>query len=397
MTIRLSRISGAAAAAILITMMMSPASPAAGDEGHPVLIGIWDTGTDVDVFPSQLFVNEAERADGADTDGNGFVDDIHGIAFGNDLEKSTGLLMTLGFDTPSQAELRTLLQAVEDRRAGLNTPALERMRKLGKTLDAEEKAAFGEKIVRFDIFCHGTHVAGIALAGNPTAKILPVRVGFDDSALKTKKWARDFVAMCDDTIAYFKQHGVRIANMSWGWDVHEIDDNLRRHDVGRDPEERARLAGEIYAILDEGLHAAIAGAPEILFVNGAGGAPGDPGEYRWIPGVYDLPNIMVVGAVDSEGNLTPFSNHGSHVRLYANGNRVESPVPGGERLRLSGTSMATPQVTNLAARILALDPSLAPCKVKKLILDGAEPAERGGRELLVLDPKRTLELFEARR
>jgi len=48
---------------------------------HPVVIGIWDTGVDSTVFGGQMFQNEAETLDGRDDDGNGFVDDVHGIAF----------------------------------------------------------------------------------------------------------------------------------------------------------------------------------------------------------------------------------------------------------------------------------------------------------------------------
>ncbi len=366
------------------------------DRGCPVAVAIWDTGVDTSVFPDRLFRNQAECADGADTDGNGFVDDLHGIAFGTDLEATTGLLMPLGFDSPTDRELRALLQGVEDRQAGLNSAAADKIQELAATLDQETRGELGKKIGLFDFYCHGTHVAGIAVSGNPFAQILTVRVGFDDSKQKTVEWARAFVTMCADSVAYFRSHGVRVANMSWGWDVHEIEDNLRAHNAGRSPGELATRAREIYAILDEGLHEVLAGAPDILFVNGAGDAPGDRSAYRWIPGIYDLPNLIVVGAVDADGKATAFSNHGSHVRLHADGFRVDSFVPGGERLRLSGTSMATPQVTNLAAKLFALDPSLTPDEVAALILGGAEQTGEGQNGILLLDPKRTLVLFQDR-
>jgi subtilisin family serine protease len=39
---------------------------------------------------------------------------------------------------------------------------------------------------------------------------------------------------------------------------------------------------------------------------------------------------------------------------------VESYVPGGEKMKLSSTSMASPNVANLAAKLFALDPNLTP-------------------------------------
>ena len=47
----------------------------------PVVVGIWDSGVDTAVFGDQMWTNAAEAVDGADNDGNGFVDDVHGIAF----------------------------------------------------------------------------------------------------------------------------------------------------------------------------------------------------------------------------------------------------------------------------------------------------------------------------
>jgi subtilisin family serine protease len=76
---------------------------------------------------------------------------------------------------------------------------------------------------------------------------------------------------------------------------------------------------------------------------------------------------------------------------HANGYQVESFMPGGGRLRASGTSMAAPQVTNLAAKLCALYPDLSVAQVKQLIVDGAD---KSGRVNLI-HPRRTLELASA--
>ena len=78
--------------------------------------------------------------------------------------------------------------------------------------------------------------------------------------------------------------------------------------------------------------------------------------------------------------------------VHANGFEVPSYLPGGEKMKLSGTSMASPQVANLAAKLFALKPELTVAQAKALILEGAE---RNGRVNLI-DPRKSLELACAR-
>ncbi|MGB9069829.1 MAG: S8 family serine peptidase [Candidatus Acidiferrales bacterium] len=74
---------------------------------------------------------------------------------------------------------------------------------------------------------------------------------------------------------------------------------------------------------------------------------------------------------------TPFTSYGDTVVVDADGFEVESYVPGGARLKLSGTSMASPNVVNLAAKLFALDPSLTPAQAIGLIEQGATTRENG--------------------
>ena len=64
------------------------------------------------------------------------------------------------------------------------------------------------------------------------------------------------------------------------------------------------------------------------------------------------------------------------------------------RMAWSGTSMAAPQVANLAAKLWAIEPRLSVAEVIALIVDGADPVEDGQRSLL--HPKRSLERLAAR-
>ena len=85
-----------------------------------------------------------------------------------------------------------------------------------------------------------------------------------------------------------------------------------------------------------------------------------------------MPNVLVAGAVDQAGEETGFTSFGKVVDIYASGFEVESYVPGGTHIKLSGTSMSAPAVTNLAATLFALDPSLTPEKGTELIIKGAD-------------------------
>jgi subtilisin family serine protease len=86
------------------------------------------------------------------------------------------------------------------------------------------------------------------------------------------------------------------------------------------------------------------------------------------------------------------TSYGGTVVVDADGYEVESVVPGGGILKGSGTSMASPNVTNLAAKLFALDPSLTPEQVVDLIELGATTSEDSRRHLI--DEKRSVALLK---
>jgi subtilisin family serine protease len=110
-----------------------------------------------------------------------------------------------------------------------------------------------------------------------------------------------------------------------------------------------------------------------------------------VPASLSYPNLITVGAVDQAGDPANFTSYGPTVVIYADGYQVPSKLPGGYVVRYSGTSMASPNVANLAAKLIALDPSLTPEEVKELILRGATTSEDGKRKLI--DPKATVGLL----
>jgi len=96
---------------------------------------------------------------------------------------------------------------------------------------------------------------------------------------------------------------------------------------------------------------------------------------------FERPNFILVGAVDSSGALADYSNKGSEVAIYANGDRVPARLPGGMQSFPTGTSMATPNVANAAAKMLTVNPALTGAEIKQLILQTADTNGTGQRLL----------------
>ncbi len=174
--------------------------------------------------------------------------------------------------------------------------------------------------------------------------------------------------------------------MSWVETRKMTEDKLETWCPDETAEERAALAREIFAIVRDATMESIKSAPEILFVAAAGNLDTDVEFDESFPCGLDIPNLLVVGAVDRSGEPTGFTSFGRTVDVYANGLDVESVVPGGKRTSLSGTSISAPAATNLAAKILAVRPMLTPTEVIEIIKEGAKRVKSEQGELLVLNP-----------
>jgi subtilisin family serine protease len=125
----------------------------------------------------------------------------------------------------------------------------------------------------------------------------------------------------------------------------------------------------------------------------AGNSNHNAGFSQDVPASFHLPNLISVGAVNAAGKETDFTSYGDTVVLHADGDEGESFVPGGSRIRMSGASMASPNVANLAAKLIALDPSLTPGQVIELIKQGATSS--GDGRLHLIDPKASVALLKA--
>lgn len=200
---------------------------------------------------------------------------------------------------------------------------------------------------------HGTHCAGIigaegnngeGIAGiNWNVKIMPLkflgRGGFGNvkDAIEAINYAIDR-----------KKNGVnlRVINASWG--------STQRSQA---LEDAIRAAGE-------------AG---ILFVAAAGNSSTDNDRRPHYPSNYDLPNMISVAALDRNDLLANFSNYGAKsVHVAAPGREIASTWLNDQYREASGTSMAAPQVSGIAALIIANEPDISMAKLRERILESSD-------------------------
>ena len=88
-----------------------------------VPVAIWDTGVDPTLFRGLLHRNEAEVRNGRDDDGNGFIDDLHGIAFDRDGVRNGELLRAMDDSPVEFALLERHREGAYDWLRGQDTPA----------------------------------------------------------------------------------------------------------------------------------------------------------------------------------------------------------------------------------------------------------------------------------
>lgn len=203
-----------------------------------------------------------------------------------------------------------------------------------------------------DYGIHGSHVAGIVGAAGNSIGISGVCRNVSLVPLKFDGDIGDIVAALTDA----EENNIKIVNMSW-W---KFSDNVILKNAIND---------------FDGLFVCIAG-------NGDTNIDVIPN----YPASYHLENMIVVGAIKSDGDRPGLSDWGyddkdrpkgsnygeSTVDIYAPGDDIYSTIPNDDYAYMYGTSMAAPYVTGVAALLLSIDPNLTITQLKDIILNSAE-------------------------
>jgi thermitase len=195
---------------------------------------------------------------------------------------------------------------------------------------------------------HGTHVAGtIAATGNNGVGVTGVNWDAQVASLKFLGANGGYTSDAVEAVNYAVKERIPISNNSWGGGGYS--QSLR------DAIARADAAGHLFV--------AAAGN------GGADGVGDDNDATPHYPSNYDVPNVMSVAATDNRDALAPFSNYGNNtVDLAAPGVDILSTLPGNRYGYYSGTSMATPHVSGVAALIKSRNPAAGDAQIKAQIL-----------------------------
>ncbi|MFD0616333.1 S8 family peptidase [Paenibacillus sp. GCM10027629] len=198
---------------------------------------------------------------------------------------------------------------------------------------------------------HGTHVAGIiaakvnnreGIAGMSWYnKILPVKVLDNSGAGTTYSVAQGIIWATD--------HGAKVINLSLG--------NYAQANF---------------------LHDAIKYAydKDVVVIAATGNDNTDQPGY---PAAY--PEVFAVSATNKSKHRASFSNYGDYVDVVAPGENIASTFPNNQYAALSGTSMACPHVSALAALIRSANPALKNTEVMDLMRKSVIDLGPAGRDI----------------
>lgn len=195
---------------------------------------------------------------------------------------------------------------------------------------------------------HGTHIAGIiaatannsigisGVASNVNIQIMSLKIHGGSSSSGS-------VSNAIKAIRYAESMGADICNLSWG---------------------TLNYSQSLELTIRES---------SMLFISAAGNNGINNNSTPVFPASLRLPNLISVAYITSDGELAKDSNYGlSTVDIAAPGEEIYSTLVGSYGYS-SGSSMAAPHVTGLAAMIYAYQENVYPAQAKELIINTMIP------------------------
>lgn len=275
-------------------------------QNKKVRVGVWEF-FDIEVLPdSNVFINKNEKINGLDDDNNGYIDDINGIG-----------------------------------------------------LDENEKPVnhfFHSNDSSLMYYFHGSAVAYTIAKYNPNVEIMGggfytyfVRqydeVMFDKLIKRiSTDYVYDVNLFCDGmekSVEYFSNNKVKVVNVSWYADYDFFVKFYK--ELGMDASYLYGMEDWVQIFHDR-LYAVFKKYSDIIFVLGAGNDAKDVDENFVVPACIDLPNVIVVGGVDDNGEQIDFSNYGKNVKTWALAKGTYK-INKDREIFMEGTSFSAPIIT----------------------------------------------------
>ena len=194
---------------------------------------------------------------------------------------------------------------------------------------------------------HGTHCAGtIGGVGNNSSGVVGASWNVKMMAIKFLGPSGGYTSDAILSVEYATAMGAHLSSNSWGG---------------------GGYSQSLKDAIDD------AGENGSLFIAAAGNSAANNDSYAHYPSSYESSNVIAVAATDHNDNLASFSCYGlTSVDLGAPGVSVYSTAPDDSYRSLSGTSMATPHVSGVAALLLSEFPAESMFEIKQRLMDSGD-------------------------
>lgn len=228
---------------------------------------------------------------------------------------------------------------------------------------------FGDNTGRIDPHPHGTHVAGIIGAVSNNANGMSGIAGGSGPNNGVRLMSLAAFGSFNDggfeaAMVYAADHGAVISQNSWGGGSTAIEDAIDYF--------IARAGMDNTDIFNLNVQTGPMAGGVVVFASGNNnGAVSYPATY---------PRVLAVASTDRNDRKSSFSNYGSHIDISAPGSNILSSVPSayGHYVFASGTSMACPHVSGVAALVVSRYKriGLTPNFVETRLLASADPIDQ---------------------
>ena len=246
----------------------------------------------------------------------------------------------------------------------------------GKIVDAYNVFTKDSNVYEIASSPHGTHVAGIAIAGRnaqkeisgvaPKCKFMPVQVA-DQSGVMPN------MAILDG-ILYAAYNGADVINVSLGMEMTDskLSEDEQRELIENQYKAEERVWKKVFEIANE--------KKSVIVI-----AAGNDNVLAGIDPLHRSENVIVVSAVDNKKRKADFSNYAEYSHLSAPGVSIYSSVGKNGYANMDGTSMSAPIVSGAVALLKSQNKQITTKEAREKLQQTAIPVEGNIGKMVQLD------------